>query len=250
MARLRASLFICLDTLFLLLAAVRAARGDSATASVSVSQDAGWVQERECGQRCVWIDSGHIGAPYPDIVMFLDCPGAPYLNACFCRTDFGVSVTSFLSSCVSSRCSTASVPDTAREISTALSIWSNYCSTAAGVVFPKVTPPATSDSPSTGPATVPNPATEGSNRATAQASATPTETGSSSTRSTGTSSSSSGGSGLSQSDKIALGVGLGMGIPSILIALVTFVSLRRRRGAENMHEGMQEVRGMDQGPRY
>lgn len=250
MAHLRVLLFLCLDTLLLLLAAVRDARGDSATASVSISQDPAWEQERECGQRCVWIDSGHIGAPYADIVMFLDCPGAPYLNACFCRTDFRVSVTSFLSSCVSSRCSTASIPDTAREISTALSVWSNYCITAAGVVFPKVTPPATSDSPPTGPATVANTATEGSNTATAQASTTPTETGGGSTQSTSTTRNSSGGSGLSQSDKIALGVGLGMGIPSILIALVTFVSLRRRRGAENRHEGIQEVRRMDHGLRH
>jgi hypothetical protein len=180
--------------------------------------------------------------------MFLDCAGAPYLNECFCRTDFGVSVTSFLSSCVSSRCSTASIPDTAREISTALSIWSHYCSTAAGVIFPSVTPPATTDPTSTGPVTVANTESGGSNSASGQAFPTPTNIGVSSTQSTSTSTNSPSG-GLSGSDKIALGVGLGMGIPSILIALVTFLSLRRRKGAENRREAAQiGMRGVQYNP--
>jgi hypothetical protein len=239
---------IRVDTLFLLLLFLCGAQGDSSTASVSVAQDSAWAQERECGQRCVWIDSGHYGAPYPDIVMFLDCAGAPYLNECFCRTDFGVSVTSFLSSCVSSRCSTASIPDTAREIATALSVWSHYCSTAAGAVFPSVTSPATTESTSTGPVTVANTDIRGSNSATGQAFPTPTKIGVSSTQSTSTSTNSPSG-GLSGSDKIALGVGLGMGIPSILIALVTFLSLRRRKGAENRREAARiGMRGVEYDP--
>ncbi|KAF2096189.1 hypothetical protein NA57DRAFT_59246 [Rhizodiscina lignyota] len=221
------------ETLPLLLLLLHDVQSDSTTATLSISQDPAWIQERACGQRCVWIDSGHIGAPYSDIVMFLDCPGSPYLNGCFCRTDFETSVTSFLGSCVSSRCSSASVPDIAREISTALSIWSHYCSTAAGVVFPSVTSLATSGSSSTGPITVGNTATERSNITPAsQSSSTSVDTSVNSTQTTTSSGKFSDGSGLSESDKIAIGVGLGMGIPSILIALVTFVSLSRRRRAQ------------------
>jgi hypothetical protein len=208
------------------------------TATVTIARDPAWIAEHECGQKCVWINSGHIGAEaHPDIVLFIDC-SLPYLNACLCRSDLGVAVTSFLSSCVSSRCNAASIPNTAAEITTAVSIYNQYCLTAAGVAFPSIASDLASNQVQTSStrssqissgtllssgATITTPPT--SNTAVTVVS------GNSAAANTGSSPNSSG---LAQSDKIALGVGLGMGLPSILLAVMTYVGFRRRHN--NMGE--------------
>lgn len=114
------------------------AQDSSLTATVSINKDPGWITERDCGKKCVWIDTGHYGSPNTDIVMHINC-GAPYLNACLCRTDLGASVTTFLSSCVSSRCQSDGISDYTTEVFTAVSLYSHYCNTAAGVNFPAPT---------------------------------------------------------------------------------------------------------------
>lgn len=203
------------------------------TASVSVGSYAPWVSERSCGQLCVWIDSGHIGAAHADIVMFLDC-SFPYLNLCLCNSDYGTSITSFLSSCVSSRCSTAS-QNAPPEITTAVEVYNGYCAQAVGVTFPSVastlavtTGVGSFSSSSRTSGTLPLQTGTSASGRSSTSETTSTQTSTDNGVSTPSSSSTSSGR-LSESDKIALGVGLGMGLPSITIAVATFWSMRRRR---------------------
>lgn len=226
--------------LLLLLATM--ATASSLTATVSVNEDAAWITERACGQKCVWIDSGHIGAPYPDIVMHLNC-GSPYLNACFCRADFGTSATTFLSSCVSSRCESDGINDYGTELFSALSIYSNYCSTAAGVVFAAPSVDVTSASSIS--------ATAGSASASVRTTATSTASSTSSRDNSASQTSGSGApaqtsgqgsstesssSGLSTSAKIGLAVGLSVGILAIILGVGAFIwHKRRKRAQQNSH---------------
>lgn len=206
------------------------ATASSLTATVSVNEDPAWVTERACGQKCVWIDSGHIGAPYPDIVMHLNC-GSPYLNACFCRADFGTSATTFLSSCVSSRCKTDGINDYGTELISALSIYSQYCSTAAGVVFaaPSVDVSSASITSATGTST-------GSASGRSTAASTPSNTSASQTSDAGAPAQSSGqgsptettSGGLSNSAKIGIAVGVSVGVLAIILAVGAFFWYKRR----------------------
>ncbi|KAK5045525.1 hypothetical protein LTR84_009143 [Exophiala bonariae] len=199
----------------------------SLTATVSVNEDVAWITERACGQKCVWIDSGHIGAPYPDIVMHLNC-GSPYLNACFCRSDFGTSATAFLSSCVSSRCESDGINDYGTELFSALSIYSNYCSTAAGIVFAAPSVDVTSAS------SVSVSASSVSLRTTT------TPTASSTSSSSGASAQNTGqgspiespSSGMSTSSKIGLAVGLSVGILAIILGVGVFIWHKRGNRAQ------------------
>jgi hypothetical protein len=216
------------------------ATASSLTATVSVNEDAAWITERACGQKCVWIDSGHLGAPYPDIVMHLNC-GSPYLNACFCRSDFGTSATTFLSSCVSSRCESDGINDYGTELFSALSIYSNYCSTAAGVVFAAPSVDVTSAS------SITVSASSASVRTTATSTASSTSSRDSSTSQTSSSGApaqtsgqgsptESSSSGLSTSAKIGLAVGLSVGILAIILGVGAFIwHKRRKRAQQNSH---------------
>ncbi|KEF54443.1 uncharacterized protein A1O9_09610 [Exophiala aquamarina CBS 119918] len=213
------------------------ATASSLTATVSVNEDAAWITERSCGQKCVWIDSGHIGAPYPDIVMHLNC-GSPYLNACFCRSDFGTSATTFLSSCVSSRCESDGINDYGTELFSALSIYSNYCSTAAGVVFAAPSVDVTSASAisttensisaSAGTTTASTPSNTSSEGASASQ---PSNSGVPAQNIDPSSSTESASSGLSNPAKIGLAVGLSVGILAIILGVGAFIWRKRHNRA-------------------
>ena len=187
-------------------------RDSPLTQYVSIDSDPGYVTERACGQSCLYDFGG-------DDVVFLGCAGE---NGCFCRADFGTSVSSFLNSCVGSKCSTDSIPNTAAEITTAISIYNHYCSTAIGAAFVSLSTAAATTGPtiSSPPMTVATTTNTGVAE-TAQGSSDASSTTGQSTpaqTNSGTPPTSSPG-GLSQSDKIAIGVGLGMGLPTIVIGL-------------------------------
>ena len=188
-------------------------RDSPLTQYVSIDSDPGYVTERACGQSCLYDFGGD------DVASFLGCAGE---NGCFCRADFGTSVSSFLNSCVGSKCSTDSIPNTAAEITTAISIYNHYCSTAIGAAFVSLSTAAATTGPtiSSPPMTVATTTNTGVAE-TAQGSSDASSTTGQSTpaqTNSGTPPTSSPG-GLSQSDKIAIGVGLGMGLPTIVIGL-------------------------------
>jgi hypothetical protein len=194
------------------------ARDNPLTQDVSIYSDPGYVTERACGQGCLY----YYGVD--DLASFIGCATE---NGCFCRADFGTSVSSFLNSCVGSRCSTDSIPNTAAEITTAISIYNHYCSAAVGAAFVGLSTAAVT----TGPA-VSSPS---------MTVATTTNAGVAETNS-GTPLTSSPG-GLSQSDKIAIGVGLGTGLPSIAIGLwgIYWAIKRQKRSASKKGQGVRSA---------
>ncbi|KAF1996492.1 hypothetical protein P154DRAFT_566076 [Amniculicola lignicola CBS 123094] len=197
---------------------------------------------KTCAQNCFWTSSG--GCITDELAAELSCPfgyckkqgefGAP--NGCYCRADNMPVAGTILSSCIKSACTVA---NSLVDISSALSLYSGYCSSlgfqAASVEVPSET---TADSGGTMVTTT---------IASSTASSKPIETGLPTTRSgnppdvttppttvTSTSTSFEGleatntadGTAsparekLARGDKIALGVGLGIGIPALLVALV------------------------------
>jgi hypothetical protein len=212
------------------------------TQDVSIDSDPGYITERACGQTCLYAYGIDV-----DVASFIGCASE---NGCFCRGDFGTSVSSFLNSCVGSRCSTDSVPNTAAEITTAISIYNHYCSTAVGAAFVSLSTAAVTAGPAaSSPSMTVATTTDAGIAETAQGSS-----GASSTTGQSVPAQTDGGTpptsshrGLSQSDKIAIGVGLGMGLPSIAIGLWTIWRARKKPGRSTSKGGVGQISLSGQG---
>jgi len=90
----------------------------SADGTVSINNIPAYSSQRACVQHCLFQGG------FNDLGGSLDCP-APLLDSCICRTDLAFSVSSFLSTCVSSGCTSDTV-----DIGNALSIYTTYCNGA------------------------------------------------------------------------------------------------------------------------
>lgn len=160
-------------------------------------------------------------------------PGAN--NACYCRTDFASSASSYLTSCISDGCSRAS-GNIDSEINTALAIYDGYCARARveGVTSTEAATDTTAVEASAGPKTM----SPSAARSTGASAAVATKSHDSQDASSSASPTLNKSNGLSKSDAIALGVGLGVGIPSLLIAMTTccFQMRKRRRRSSNIQE--------------
>jgi hypothetical protein len=89
--------------------------------SVSVRDSTPYLNQRECAKQCIW----HVGAT-DDLIVALGC-SSPWVNECYCRADLAPSGSSFLTRCVSSRCSEEK---TGVDVGMAVSVWNGYCSDA------------------------------------------------------------------------------------------------------------------------
>ncbi|KAM7183973.1 hypothetical protein V8F20_012412 [Naviculisporaceae sp. PSN 640] len=191
-------------------------------------------QMKVCAQRCFWYNSA--GCAVDLLGDELACPygyckeigqfGAP--NQCYCRSDNMPAAGTLLSSCIKSACT---VGNSLVDISSALGLYSGYCSSLgfrAGVVD---VPATTTDGAGVGggsvatptitvaaPTTVSSVAVT-SNTATLPTAATINTIPEATNSAVGTAGISDAG-GSNTGDKIALGVGLGVGIPAVLVALV------------------------------
>ena len=144
---------------------------------------------------------------------------------------------SYISSCVSAKCG-VNFP---QQVGSAVGLYDGYCATAnvevptstAAVITSKMdtgvlgnpTSPPTNTAIQTGTVDNPTPIPN-----TQPESTSPSTTTSASTEEK---------NGLSQSDVIALAVGLGVGVPSLLLALATFLGMRRKK--ENRRVAAQEA---------
>jgi hypothetical protein len=92
-----------------------------AATNVSVLGSTPYNNQRECVKECIW----HVGVD-DDLIIALGC-SPPWVNECYCRTDLAVTASSFLTSCVASRCTE---PATGVDIGLAVSVYDGYCSSA------------------------------------------------------------------------------------------------------------------------
>jgi hypothetical protein len=100
----------------------------NAAAPVSVSSYGPYIDQRDCVKQCLW----HTSAT-DDLIVAVGC-SSPWVNECYCQSEQANTASSFLSSCVASRCST---PSTSPIITSALVVYDDYCS-SVGFPIPTV----------------------------------------------------------------------------------------------------------------
>jgi hypothetical protein len=94
--------------------------------TVSITIAPGYTAQRQCAQcALMYIDNLECYGT-PGAQDYLNCGGVP-LNQCYCRADFSSEVSVFLSTNIASNCQPGPNTD---DISTAESIYSQYCATA------------------------------------------------------------------------------------------------------------------------
>lgn len=205
-------------------------------ATVSLYKQTDYSTARSCAVGClVYNGIYHCGvhAGYQDLGIGLGCGCGP-VNGCYCNTKVASEASSYVSSCVSSRCA-ANVADWKTEVGSMMNMYETYCATA-------------NVEPTPNAANAPNPAgvTGKAASGTLQTSAgggsrtgagLPVETGDSGggqqqqQGSGGGDSASKGG--LSQSDVIALAASLGVGVPSLMIAAATlWLQMKKKNKAQ------------------
>jgi hypothetical protein len=87
----------------------------SQTQTVTISDENNYKNLRKCAQPCV---TDSIGT---DLFNVLSC-ASPYQNSCLCREDLAPIVSSWLSKCINSGCTPATV-----DIAQAISVYGDYC---------------------------------------------------------------------------------------------------------------------------
>ncbi|KAK4221184.1 hypothetical protein QBC38DRAFT_141800 [Podospora fimiseda] len=205
-----------------------AATTNGPLAYVSLDADIAYKTARACAAGCLIYNGGipcNAGSFKWDIGVFLGCGRCGQINGCYCSSALGSSATSYISSCVSSKC--IGVDSWEDEVTSMLNMYNGYCATA------NVAPTTTTRPPYTG-ATIPPQATTpaaGSGPKTSL----PTETDVSGAAATPPPSSEKSTEeeskdGLSKSDIVALAASLGVGIPSLAIAGITlWIQLRKKK---------------------
>lgn len=209
------------------------------TAYVTITDNPQYVTARPCAADCLWYQgvwSCGVNKGYYDLAQELQC-GCDALNNCYCGKDNAASASSYISSCVSSGCS--KFPD---EQQSAIALYNSYCATAnvaqtssspTTTAAASITETSTTTSSQKAASTNPPNSVVLTGNGDAAAGAAPVTTAFTSTSSTAPRATASAEAGtdegfLSKSDLIALGVGLGVGILSLIIALATFCSMRRK----------------------
>jgi hypothetical protein len=91
--------------------------------NVSIGQNSGYEDLRECAALCL-----EGPATYVDVRSFIGCPAQPYgQDACYCAEDLHSSASEYITQCVTMACG----PSTA-DVQSAISVYDNYCFTAIG----------------------------------------------------------------------------------------------------------------------
>ncbi|KAF3908310.1 hypothetical protein AA313_de0206987 [Arthrobotrys entomopaga] len=226
----------------LLLSFITPSTAQVPTAVVSIVSDSDYATARPCIQTCLWYNGG-LGrggnSGFNDVGKALGCGQEP-INACYCSSRLTASATSYFTTCISNLCTAETDP---ADLSSALSIYGRYCSTANEVEAAATT--TGSGSSSSGGSSSGGSSSGGSSPSSAQntgstGSRSSTAAGAGKTSDTGASAPNSNSSGLTTTSKIALGVGLGVGIPLLVMAGAILVILIRRGG----RGGMPQTGGM------
>lgn len=206
-------------------------------APVSINQLPSYSTARPCAAGCLVYNglwACEVNAGYHDLGKDLGCGCAPN-NACFCSAGLASGASSYISSCVSAKCS--SFGDVGGDLTSMLGLYQGYCQTA-NTGSPSSVPAATTaegTQKSTGVATVTTAKSTGSVPATTSASTmatSPQET---------TRVEDAEDEGLSKSDIIALATGLGIGIPSLLVGAVALFQQLRRRAPKSPASSVTET---------
>ncbi|KAK6497321.1 hypothetical protein TWF506_004794 [Arthrobotrys conoides] len=204
------------------------------TAGVSIVSDSDYETARPCIQTCLWYNGG-LGrggnSGFDDVGKALGCGQSP-INACYCSDRLTASATSYFSSCISDLCTAITDP---ADLSSALSIYGRYCSTAnqvSAVVTSGSSNPSAGSGTTSSATSGPSPPQTPASTSTGPPTSATAENKSQSTEPTSS-------SGLTTTSKIALGVGLGIGIPLlIMFAAILVVLLRRGRGKGDTNGGL------------
>ena len=91
--------------------------------AIALTTSTAFLVQRSCVQSCIWNNG------YRDLVVALSCP-YPGSDGCLCRSDLIAPATEFLSSCVSTSCLGNTV-----DISSAIGLWTTYCSGDDSALF-------------------------------------------------------------------------------------------------------------------
>jgi hypothetical protein len=97
--------------------------------TVTIGDFNGFSQQHECVQTCLGDAEGF------DLGGALQCD-QPYVNGCYCASTAAAAASSYLTSCVNSRCLTGDLPS---DVTSVVSIYDYYCLTA-GYTLPGFTP--------------------------------------------------------------------------------------------------------------
>ena len=89
------------------------------SASVTIAQLPAWSMQRSCGKGCLQ----NTYDPGADIEGVLGCSW----NGCYCGNQYAATATSIISSCWSAYCGTSDTTILSYDISTAVSIYNEYC---------------------------------------------------------------------------------------------------------------------------
>jgi hypothetical protein len=203
-------------------------------APVSINQLPSYSSARPCAAGCLVYNGrwtcGFNAAVY-DLGLGLGCGCGPN-NACFCSAGLASSASSYISSCVSAKCT--GIGDVGGDLTSMLGLYDGYCKTAnveTGTIVPATTTAESIPEGTGAPATTVVRST-GSSSVRVSASATATSTQSSPEAEEKEN------EGLSKSDLIALATGLGVGIPSLLVgAWALYLQLRRRANSSASSTG-------------
>jgi hypothetical protein len=106
-------------TYILMVLAILAAHASGQEPSVSLSDFTAYSVQRTCVQNC--LIGPHTDGNY-GVLRSLGCSGRPMLHSCYCQTGFATGISARLSACINSYCGSKS-----GDLSSALSLYTNYC---------------------------------------------------------------------------------------------------------------------------
>ncbi|KAI6365276.1 hypothetical protein MCOR25_005406 [Pyricularia grisea] len=194
-------------------------------ATVSLYKQTDYSTARSCAVGCLVYNGIYncgVNAGYQDLGIGLGCGCGP-ANGCYCNTKVASEASSYISSCVSSRCA-ANVADWKSEAGSMMDMYKAYCATANVGPTPNAAANAPNPAGVTGKAASSGTLQTGASGGSRTGAGLPAETsdsGAGQQQGGGTGGDSASKGGLSQSDIIALAASLGVGVPSLMIAAAT-----------------------------
>ncbi|KAF2633884.1 hypothetical protein BU25DRAFT_465098 [Macroventuria anomochaeta] len=200
-------------------------------APISIHKLPAYSTARPCAAGClvfngIWACG--VNAGYHDLGTDLGCGCGPN-NACFCSAGLAKSASSYISSCVSAKCT--SFGDVGGDLTSMLGLYDGYCQTANVEIASSVPATTTIDGAEASKGVAASVSTRSTETVPARASASATAI---STQGL-TEADKKEDEGLSKSDVIALATGLGVGIPSLLVgAWALYLQLLRRRSSRSV----------------
>jgi hypothetical protein len=106
--------------------------GEFDASTVTIASLESYKIQQVCAQGCL-LNAGGYGYNINNLPQYLKCNGYPPLNGCYCRSDLSSSANIFISSCLTTQSCT-----NAADVTSAIGVYGEYCSSVssenAGVV--------------------------------------------------------------------------------------------------------------------